>query len=183
MWDLMWDFISEFQMALTTLKVKHAGPGSHARINVEAARQWRLSAHFSPFPAFGLQLGVARPHDDALPACGAVSGGVVRDVGCARSLAPARIVKPSMRECQRGVAFRGKGRMVRAAVLDHAVFQAGVARGQANIAGAFECFQEGAVLEHLLAGEATWHDALVCFDILHFKPGRTEPARVPATSS
>jgi len=33
MWDAMWDFSSEFQMTLTTLKVKHAGPGRHADVH------------------------------------------------------------------------------------------------------------------------------------------------------
>ena len=49
MWDLMWDFIAEFQMVLTTLKVKHAGPGRHADmhglyllVRDSGARSWVL---------------------------------------------------------------------------------------------------------------------------------------------
>ncbi len=45
----MWGFIAEFQMALTTLKVKHAGPGRHADmhglyllVRDSGARSWVL---------------------------------------------------------------------------------------------------------------------------------------------
>ena len=59
MWDAMWDFRTEFQMALNSLRVKHAGPGRHADIDglyllvrESGTRSWVAIANIAglPFP-------------------------------------------------------------------------------------------------------------------------------------